>query len=117
MEGVTTSLNDELRNSGVTISFAVARTSRVVQLVGAISAFRFTVLGPDFAGELSGEVGHDGIVKHEEIIRGLPTREEDFTLAEADIPFVERLLIDFVGRAQSSTEPRTVSSMVRELVT
>jgi hypothetical protein len=117
MEGVTASLNEEFRNSGVTIGFLVAKTSRVAQLVGAIAAFRFTVLGPDFAGELLGEVGFDGIVKHEEIIRSLPTREEDFALGEADTAFVERMLIDFVGRAQSAAHDRGGSSMLRELVT
>lgn len=115
MERVTTSLNDELRGSDVRISFVVAKTSRVVQLVGAISAFRFTVWGPDFAGELSGEVGLDGIIKHEEIIRGLPTREENFALGEVDSAFVERMLIDFIGRAQSASDNRSEHPMPQEM--
>jgi hypothetical protein len=117
MERVTASLNEELANSGVAVSFVVAKTSRVAQLVGAIAAFRFTVLGPDFAGELSGEVGFDGIVKHEEIVRSLPTREEDFSLADADTAFIERMLIDFISRAQSVSDSRSEHPLPRELVT
>ena len=116
MERVTASLNDEFASSGVTIGFEVAKTSRVAQLVGAIAAFRFTVMGPDFAGELSGEVGFDGIVKHEEIIRGVPTREENFVLGEAGTAFVERMLIDFVDRAQSAADDRPQSSLLGELI-
>jgi hypothetical protein len=82
--------------------------------VGAISAFRFTVWGPDFSGELSGELDLDGIVKHEETIRGLPAREEDFALTEVDVAFVERMLIAFIGRAQSAGDNRSERSFVDE---
>jgi hypothetical protein len=116
MERVMASLNYELKNSGVTINFAVAKTSRVAQLVGAIAAFRFTVWGPDFSGELCGEVGLDGVVRHEEIVTGHPTREEDFALTELDVALVERMLIDFIGRAQSASESRSEHLLTQQLL-
>src|SRR5262245_11322364 len=70
---VSQTLNRELEESGVTISFTVARTSRVMQFAEAMSAFRLTAMGPGFSGEILGEVTLDGRIRHEESIRGLST--------------------------------------------
>jgi hypothetical protein len=104
MGRVSQTLNRELEESGVTISFTVARTSRVVQFAEAISAFRLTAMGPDFSGEILGEVTLDGKIKHEESIRGLSSRGKQFMIDEVTTGFMRKMLIDFIWRAQSASE-------------
>jgi hypothetical protein len=103
MEQVSQTLNGQLEGSGITVKFSVAKQSRVVQFADTISAFRFTTEGPDFSGEISGEVTIDGIIKHEQSIRGsIATYERECRIDDVDTEFVELMLIDFIHRAQSS---------------